>query len=147
MGMKGAIKADHIAKSRYEIIFAGTVPFHPTKVSGFDDETDSVELPDQTRASGGGSKPFDMTISIPAHHTVEIAAMELWLRQGRGQVSSAYKKQGTLIMKSISGGNFRSYTLNGCWVMKRTTPDLEMSNDGDLVEIEYVISVDESLPI
>lgn len=147
MGLKGQINPDHIAKNRYEILFEGLPPLHPTTVSGLEEETDNVELPDQTRVTGGGSKPLDVTVAIPAHHTVEIAAMELWLREARGQVSPTYKKQGTLIMKSITGTNFRSYTLNGCWIMKRLTPDLEMSNDGEEVDIEYTVSIDETFPV
>jgi hypothetical protein len=62
-------------------------------------------------------------------------------------VSPAYKKVGTLIMFSGSGQVLRSYTLNGLWISKRATPDLDMANEGELATITLTFSADEMFPL
>lgn len=147
MGMKGQINPNHMAVNRYDFIVTGLPPLKPTKVGGISEELDTVELPDQTRVSGGGRKPTEVTLTFPLHHLVDQAAMEAWYKECQGNVSPNYKKACTLVIKSIQGTIAKSYSLMGCFVTKRSTPDLDMGDEGKMAETEWTVSVDEVLPI
>lgn len=145
--MKGAIKPDHIPVNNYELLMLGLPSLTPVEISGLEDGLQTTELPDRTRASGGNRGPLEFDITIPMHHTVEQAAMEIWFREGQDPVLPTYKKVGSLIHKSISGSILRTYTLIGAFVSKRALPDLEMGAEGEQANVVYTISVDDMLPI
>lgn len=141
--MKGSIQPDHIPKNKYVLSFMGLPPITFTKVSGLEEELDNVTLPDRTQASGGNTKAGEFTASMPTHHTPERNALENWNIQCRDPVSPAYKKTGTLTKQSLTGMNTVSYILQGCFISKRSTPDVEMSNEGELDEIEWTFKFDQ----
>ena len=145
--MKGAIQSDHIPVNKYELLVVGMIPFDFTEVGGIEDELQTTELPDRTRASGGNRGPTEITVQLPTHHFAQQAAMELWYRESQDPVSPVYKKPGSLILKSISGGSLKTYSLIGMFPTKRATPDLEMANEGEMATIEWTISADDMLPI
>jgi hypothetical protein len=147
MGLKGQISANHFPKNKYNLTFLGLPPITPTKVSGISEELDVIDLPDQTRASGGGRKATTVTITVPMQHLIQQGFLELWYKQGQGDVSPVYKKTGTLTYISLDGTVFRQYTLNGCFVTKRELPDLDMGDEGNMTESTWDISVDELLPV
>lgn len=144
--MKGAIKPDHISTNKYELLILGMPSLTTVEITGLEDELQTTELPDRTRASGGNTGPTEFDVIIPMHHTVERAAMEIWFREGQDPVLPTYKKGGTLIYKSISGNSFSSRTLIGVFVTKRADPDLEMEGEGEMASITYTLSVDKILP-
>ena len=145
--MKGALQGDHIPLNKYQLIVLGMPELTFTKIGGLEEELETVDLPDRTVASGGQTKALEFSASIPAHHLIQQAAMELWFVEGRDPVASTYKKTGTLIMKSIGGSTLRTYSLLGLFVSKRATPDLEMANEGEMAEIEWTFKADMMLPI
>lgn len=147
MGLKGTIKPDHINVNKYQFAVVGILPLIFTKISGLEEELDVVNLPDRTRASGGNSQPIEFTAMQPAHHTGEVAAMEVWFLEGHDPVLPTYKKPVTLSILSGSGGIVRSYTVLGVWPSKRKTPDLDMSNEGEMAEIEWTFQADSVIPI
>ena len=145
--MKGAILPDHIPINKYKLIIPGLPPLTPTEIGGLEDELQTVDLPDRTKATGGNRGTVEFSISIPAHHLIERAAMEIWFQEGQDPVLPTYKKAGTLIITSLSGSQFASYTLPGLFIMKRATPDLELANEGEMMSIEYTMSSDDVIPI
>ena len=145
--MKGAIQADHIPINKYELLVLGMPSLTPTEVSGIEDELQTTELPDRTRASGGNRGPTEFTMMLPMHHLLEQAAMEVWYRESQDPVLPTYKKVGTLIHKSNSGETLRTYSLLKAFPTKRVLPDLEMENEGEIALVEWTISVDDLLPI
>jgi len=145
--MKGVIQSDHIPVNKYELRVLGMPPLVLTEISGIEDELETADLPDRTVASGGNRKASEFTMMQPMHHTVEVAAMELWFRESQDPVSPTYKKIGTLIRTSISGGNSVSRTLVGIFPKKRTDPDMEMANEGEMAQIEWTMSLDDVEPI
>lgn len=145
--MKGTIKSDHASTAKYALAIIGLPPLTVTKVGGLTEETTAVDLPDRTKASGGDTNPSELTVSIPGHHLVEQAAMELWFAEGKDPVSPTYKKAGALIIKTPGGKIARTFSLLGVWVMKRATPDLEMKGDGEEADIEWTLSVDSVMPV
>jgi hypothetical protein len=145
--MKGVIQPDHIPVNKYQLIVVGiAVQLTPTEVSGIEDELNAVDLPDRTKATGGNRNPAEFTMMVPAHHTAEIAACEVWYKEGQEPVLPTYKKAGVILMRSISGNKIRARSLVGMWISKRTDPDLEMANDGEMAGIEYTVQVDDVLP-
>lgn len=147
MSMKGSIQPGHIPVNKYQLLFVGLPQLTPITVSGIEEELAMIDLPDRTKASGGNTGSSEMTIAIPAHHTTEIAAMELWFSEGQDPVSPTYKKPGSLLMESGSLiGATRRAQLMGTWVTKRKMPDLEMANDGEMAVYEYTLSIDQVLP-
>lgn len=145
--MKGTLDSDHIPLNKYSLRVLGLFELTPTEIGGMEDELETVELPDRTRASAGHRGPTEITMMLPAHHTVEQAAVELWFRESQDPVAPTYKKSATLIMQSLSGESDRSFTLVGMFPTKRATPDLEMANEGELANIEWTFSVDDVIPV
>ncbi len=145
--MKGAIKSDHIALNNYELIVLGLPPITPVTIGGLEEELTTVDLPDKTKASGGSKNTSETEVELPMHHAIEQAAMELWFKQCQDPVSSNYKKDATLIHKSISGSTIRTYSLIGIFIMARATPDLEMVNDGEMANVTWTLSIDDILPV
>lgn len=145
--MKGVIKPDHMGVNNYTFQVLGLLTLTATKVSGIEDELQTVELPDRTVASGGNRGPTEFSITIPLHHTLEQAAMELWYKESQDPVLPTYKKPCTLTHKSLSAQHSRSFTLVGVFPKKRTLPDLEMGNEGEMAEVEWMMSADDVIPI
>lgn len=147
MPIKGSIQPGHIPVNKYLLLFVGVPLLTATSVSGIEEELNVIELPDRTKASGGNTNPVEMNFSIPAHHSVEIAAVESWFLEGQDPVTPTYKKDGSLQM--ISGsivGPTRTFTLNGCFITKRKLPDLEMKDDGNMAQYEFSVSIDQITP-
>jgi hypothetical protein len=145
--MKGVIKSDHIPVNNYQLIIIGLPPLNPTEISGIEDELQTVDLPDRTVGSGGQRAPAEFTMMIPAHHTLEVAACEVWFKEAQEPVSPTYKKAGTILMKSLSGKTIRSRSIVGAFIHKRVDPDLELANEGEMAAIEYTVKVDDVLPL
>lgn len=145
--MKGEILADHMSVNKYTLQIIGLIPITAVEISGIEDELETTELPDRTVASGGNRKATEFTMMVPAHHTAEQAALELWYRESQDPVSPTYKKPCTLTLESISGNATRGYTLSGVFPKGRNTPDLEKKNEGEIALIEWVMSVDDIIPI
>ncbi len=145
--MKGAMQPDHIPVNNFELLILGLPSLTPVEISGLEDELQTVDLPDRTTASGGNRGPTEFEIQLPMHHLVEQAAMEAWLLEGQDPVTPTYKKVGTLIHKSLSGAVLRTYSLVGAYTNKRTLPDLEMVNEGEIALVGWNIKMDDMLPI
>lgn len=145
--MKGALQEDRMPTNKYQLKILTQPDFTPTAISGIEEELETVDLPDRTRASGGNTGPIEFTADFPMHHQVEIAALDLWFQEGQDPVSPTYKKGGTLVVQSISGAKTKSYTLVGLFVTKRALPDFEMGNEGDLAVVTYTFSADDMLPV
>jgi hypothetical protein len=145
--LKGRVKPDHIPVNKFTLFAAGVPPIEFIQVSGIEEELQTVELPDRTNASGGHTAPVEFTAMSMMHHLIEQAALELWLKEGQDPVSPLYKKVGTLIHKSLTGGTLRTYTLTGLFISKRKLPDLDMANEGEAAMIEWTFKADNVLPV
>ncbi len=141
--MKGAIEPNHIPVNNYELLIIGLPSFTAVEISGLEDELQTVELPDRTVASGGNRGPSEFTMMLPMHHTAEQLAAEAWYQEAQDPVLPTYKKIGTLVLKAITGEVARVYALTGAFIKKRTTPDLELNNDGEQANVEWTVSVDD----
>ena len=147
MSLKGTIQSGHIPLNRYRLLFLGLPEITAISVGGLEEEIETAELPDRTRASDGQTGVGEFTISVPMHHLIEQAALEAWFAEGKGDVLPTYKKSGTMIYEAIDGQVTKSYTLLGVFPTKRATPDAEMSNEGDMANVEWTFSYDECLPV
>ncbi len=149
--MKGAIKPNHIPVNKFTLVIGDALipPLTIVELSGIEEELQTVDLPDRTKASGGNTGPSEFTMTIPMHHVLEQAALELWWVQCQDPVATGYKKPGTLIHNSIEtliGVQGKSYTLDGMFLSKRVLPDLDMANEGEQANVEWTVSVDTILP-
>lgn len=144
--MKGALEADHIPVNKFDLLVLGLPPLTITELSGIEDELENVVLPDRTVASGGNRGPVEFTISMPSWHTIEQAAMELWFKESQDPVVPTYKKAATLTMKSI-GGTPKAFALIDLFPTKRSTPDLEMENEGEPAMIEWELKASDMQPL
>ena len=147
MTIKGAIQPNHMPMNKYQLLVLGLPPLTPTEVSGMEEELETTDLPDRTKASGGQTKTIEFTIKIPLHHTVEMAALESWFKEGQDPVDPNYKKTGSLIHQRIGVGIPRTYTVIGAFVYKRKLPDLAMENEGEMSVAEWSVCADRLLPI
>lgn len=147
MAIKSVILPDHIQVNKFELSVPGLPPFTLMSLSGIEEELDVVDLPDRTTHTGGRTKPVEFEMSIPAHHQQEIAAMEIWVEENKDPVSLFAKKVGTLTMFSQSLITQKSYMLEGLFPSKRTLPELELDNDGEMAMITYTMRADEVIPL
>jgi hypothetical protein len=145
--MKGAIEPDHISLNKFDLRVLGMIPLIAVSVSGIEDELETVTLPDRTVASGGNRGPVEFEITIPMHHGAAFLAMEAWFREGQDPVSPTYKKPCTMTHSSLSGETRRGFALIGCFVKGRSTPDVEMENEGEMATVVYKMSADDIEPI
>ena len=146
MGFKGTILPDHLPKNQFVLTIPQAPPITFTKVGGLEEELETVDLPDRTKASGGQKKAFEFTATVPEHHKQQVAFLELWFKASQHPVAPNYKKACTLTRISL-GGVPKSYSLIGVFTKKRKTDDLEMTNEGEASEQEWTFCVDEMLPI
>jgi hypothetical protein len=145
--MKGDIQPGHIAVNHYELLVTGLPPLTPVSIGGLEEELDTVDLPDRTKATGGDTQPVETEIMIPAHHHIEIAAMEAWYQECKDPVTPTHKKVATLVLKShVDGQVPRTFTWLGTMITGRSTPDLEKANEGEMASYTYSISIDELIP-
>jgi len=144
--MKGIIQDDHMPVNKGTLKILGLPEIVFTTISGPTLATTEVELPDATVRSGGKRGPFEMTVTVPTHHLVEIAAMDLWVEQGKN-ATNGYLKAGSLILPSVSGDKIKTYSVLGVWARDLTLPDQDMANDGDMNVNTYVLRGDDMLPV
>lgn len=145
--MKMVLLPDHIPVNNFDLIVVGGPPtIQFITIDGLEEELDTVDLPDRTKASGGNTKPIEFTATHPKHHTIEDAFLELWFSEGQDPVLPTYKKAATLLVNSISSLNVRSYNLIGMFPSKRKTADLDMANEGELNVTEWTFNVDLPIP-
>lgn len=147
MVLKGTILPDHIPVNKFQLTVAGLPPLVFTEISGIEEELETTALPDRTTASGGNKLPVEFTAMQPQHHTVERAAMEAWFTESQDPSPPTYKKDGTLIVQSISGGQVVAYLVRGLFPSKRSLPDLDLANEGELAKIEWTFKSDEIIPL
>jgi hypothetical protein len=140
--MKGQIKSGHIGVNHYEFQVVGLIPITFTTISGLATETTAVELPDRTQASGGEEMVGEFTAELPMHHTNEAIALDAWLQESRDPVTPTYKKPVTIISKNIHGEAKMTHAVVGCWISKKETPELDMSNDGEMATLTYTFKYD-----
>lgn len=146
--MQSVFLPDHIPVNNYElIVLPGPAKLECVTISGLEEEIEMIELPDRTRASGGNVKPFSFTISHPKHHIIEDAFMEQWFQSATQPILPGYKRPGSLIIRSVSNLIIRTFNMIGMWPSKRTTPDLDMNNEGELYVTEWEINCDRIIPI
>jgi len=146
MGIKGKIEDDHIPVNKYELIVPGLPPLIFTAVSAIEDELDTVEMPDRSPRSGGVTKPVEFTAVQPAHHTIEVLAMEAWFLESETMLPT-YRKAASLVMSSGSGNTLKTTSLINIFPSKKALPDLDMGNEGDMAAITWTFKADSALPL
>lgn len=146
MPLKGVIQSGHMPVNKFKLLVVGLVPLTPTTISGIEEELETIDLPDRTKASGGQTKSGTFTMKLAEHHKAEVDAMEKWYQDSQDPVDPNYKKAVTLVRESIDGKVKRSWSLVGTFPTKRKLPDLEMKNEGAMGEMEYTFSFDDINP-
>lgn len=148
MSLQGRVAANHVPVNNFELVVqALDQSIFFVEISGIELETQAVDLPDRTTASGGNFLPQEWTAKTMLHHSAERAALEAWLAEGQDPVDPAYKKTATLIHKTIAGTTNGKYLLTGMWVMKEKLPDLDRANDGEPGMIEWTFKTDRIAPM
>jgi len=144
--MKGVILPDHIPLCNFQLIILGAPLITFTAMDGLEEELEKATMPDRTVASGGNTKATEWTADHPMHHTIEDVFLEAWFQEGQDPVLPTYKKPVTLLLNSISRLQTRSFNLFGTFAFKRSTPRLEMSNEGEIYLKTWSFSTDRIFP-
>jgi len=144
--MKGVIQEDHMPVNSGKLFIVGLPEITFTSIGEITLATTKVTLPDATIVSGGKRNPFEFAVTVPSHHLVEIAAMDLWVEQSKNG-ANGYKKAGSLVMTSVSGDVIKTYSVLGVWPSDLTIPAQDMANDGDISQNGYLINGDDALPV
>ena len=143
--MKGEILPDKFRQNKYEFTVNGLGRILATSITGLEELTDAVDLPDRTRSSGGRSQVVDFEIVIPAHHRDAVLLMEGWRRENLDPVTLTAKKSANVILQSDSGASTLTISLSGVWPTGHAFPDLERENDGELAQLTFPMSADQIL--
>lgn len=145
--LKGVIAENRIQVNLYKANVQpgiGAVTF--TSIGALEEEMDRHNLPDGTSRSGGRSKPIEFEVKVPTHHDLEIAAMDLWWREGQHPQSPTYLKVFSLTDFDTMGLPRRSITLLNTWISKRGEPERTLGDEeGTMSEITYTLVSDENL--
>jgi len=145
--MKGVIKPDHIPTNKYKLLVPGLIQITAVTMSGIDDELETTELPDRTVASGGERTATEVVLGVPTHHLAEQIAIEAWFQESQDPISPTYKKAGSIILTSGTGNIMRTFTAQGMFPKKRSLPEGDIRNEGELSVTEWTFSIDDLLPI
>lgn len=140
--MKQVLQPDHLPRNNFTLRVRGMDDLTLIEMSGIEEEIDNVELPDRTFASGGHSKPFEFTFSIPAHHASEVNACKDWYADCQEPVADDYKKDATLVLTSISTRKTQSYLIEGMFLCKWKMSDMASDNEGEDHRIEFTAKGD-----
>lgn len=141
--IKGVILPDYLPQNKATLIVPDLgVPITVLQISGLEDELDTAELPDRTNGSGGRKKQVEFDVTIPAHHAVEVAAMEAWFKLGQDPVQIIHKKICSIELESQSKLQRGTIALAGAFISKRALPDFDLDNDGEMTTITYTIKAD-----
>ena len=143
MGLKNVIAADELGVNKFKFLVNGIIPIFFLEVKGLETEVESATLPDQTTVSGGRKKISTFTGKVPAHHLVEVRALEEWQKQSVDPVDPGYKKSGTLIFQSKTGLKLKAWNIKGCWCSKEKLPDADLKDEGNEAEVEFTFMADD----
>jgi hypothetical protein len=145
-GMKGYIKENHIPLNKFELLVLGLPKLTLVSTDDIDEELEVVDMPDRTSRSGGQTKSVSFTGKIPMHHDVEVAALELWYKQGQDPVQAGYLKAGSMVWYR-NDGTPRTFELLNIFVCGRTIPGGDMSNAGEAAMLTFKFRADEVTPV
>lgn len=140
--MKGILSPNHIPLNKYKLFVVGLVPLTPVTIGEIEEELQTVDLPDRTRASGGYTSPTSTEVGIAMSEHAQMFAMEAWFADCQGSVAANYKKSATLIYEPIGVGISRIYQLHGVFPQSRGTPAVAMENEGELAVVSWTLSID-----
>ena len=150
MPLKNTIQPFHIPVNNYELTVPGLgCKIYFTSVEGLDEELETVDLPDRTARSGGNTKAGSFTAKQMMHHSVEVAALELWYKQSQFPVHPDYLKTANLAFQSLrlNGGVKRVYSIIECFPHKRVIPNAEMNDEGKAAEITWTFRFSQIKPV
>jgi hypothetical protein len=142
MSMKGTLQPDHILNNKYEFKVGGFA-ITIVEASETSQSIKAVELPDDTASPSGRKSTSELTISVPAHHDVDVKFMNQWWTACSGKQLADRKRP--CILTAFSGTEASNYTLllDGVWPSEKTTGSLEMSGGGTMHVIKYKLSIDD----
>lgn len=144
--LKGKIQENHIPLNKFELIVAGMPQITLVTTGDIEESVPAIDMPDRTRRSGGQTGPVSFTGTIPMHHDVQVAALELWYKQCQDPVQDGYLKAGSL-MWYRSNGDPRPFELINLWISARTIPGGDMKNDGEPALLTFKFEADEVTPV
>jgi len=144
---KGTIQPDHMPLNKGRLMILGMPELTLVESSDIEEALTRVVLPDRTAVSGGVKDPVEFDIKIPMHHSVEVAAMEIWYRLNHDPIQGGAKLDGTMMFPSLSDAALKTYSMVGLWPPKRGIPGTAASNEGEMAVLTWGLSADDVLPV
>lgn len=144
--VKSIFKPNHIQDNKGTLTIPDLgIALTVNMIGEMDEELEAPELPDGTRSSAGRVKAFEFAIEIPMHHEDEIEAMDNWWADCRDPVAPDHKKIG--IRRYLSNTNLVeiSETLLGLFIIGRSSPQMQKSNEGGMQFRTYTFSCDQKI--
>ena len=143
LAIKNQIQELRIPVNKFQLIVQpGVGQITVISLTGLEEELDAPELPDRTIRSGGRSKPVEIDVVQPMHHTSEVLLMEAWWNLCKYSVAG-YLRLGMLIQMNETGIPTKRWTLPNIWIKKRAHSDLELENDGEMATITWTMQTDQ----
>ena len=146
MVAKGAVLANHIPVNNFKMtVTGGNVDLLFITLTMPEFETETIDLPDRTQASGGNVLPGESVGSIMGHHNSEVDYLETWRKDGIGKVKTTYKRACTIAEYGIDGKIVRSQGWKGVRIKKVKKTDRDLADPGAPAMYEYTFGIDELL--
>lgn len=108
-------------------------------------ELDKADLPDRTSRSGGRVKQATTELVQPAHHDLEVLAMDAWFAECQDPVTPTHLKIVTIVKFDQAGLPRRVLTLTNCWLSNKVESEMDLDNDGDQATITWTLEYDNIL--
>jgi hypothetical protein len=141
MVAKGAVAANHIPVNNFQML-VGEKNLFFVSLTMPELETETIDLPDRTQASGGNVLPSEAVGSIMGHHSGDVSYLETWRKQGIGNVPTTYKRTVTVTESGIDGKTARKQTWSGVRIKKVKKTDKDLADPGAPAMYEYTFGID-----
>jgi hypothetical protein len=143
MAIKNVLQENRIQMNKFSLSFQpGVGEVTLMSVGELEEELDTVDLPDRTTRSGGRKKQIEFDVVQPAHHDIEVAAMEAWYVDCQDPVAPDHLKVGTYTRFDQQGTPRRTVTLDNCWLSKKVESESDLDNDGEQATITWTVKAD-----
>lgn len=144
--MKGTVQAGAAVTNKFRLVVPGLPETYWTRFGELTRELVTAEMSDRTVQSTGDVKPGEVDADQYMHHADERVALEAWFAQC-AVAAPGYKRAGELYFHGADGQPVAAYTLVGLFTKGPKTPELNRGQDGEGVQITWMFSYDDVLPL
>lgn len=140
--MKGTVQAGSAVTNQFKLVLPGLPEIYFTRVGELSRELVIAEMADGTWQSTGRIKPGEVECEQYMHHLAERVAMEAW-HQACATGAPGHKIAGEMFYMGADGQPVAAYILVGVLNKGRKTPEVNVAQEGEGVQIVWMLAFDD----